>query len=97
MSCYFIANITINDEAEYQKYIDKLDDVFKKYSGEYLAVDNNPQVLEGDWNYSRSVIIKFKSKSDFEEWYNSSEYQEILKHRLKGAKCDTILVEGLDA
>lgn len=94
MPHYFIAQIKIHDEKEYQKYIEKSGEVFAKYNGKYLAVDNNPAVLEGDWNYTRTVLIEFESKSDFDDWYASDSYQEILKHRLNGATCDTILVEG---
>jgi uncharacterized protein (DUF1330 family) len=95
MSHYFIAQIKIHNEAEYRKYIEKSGEVFAKYNGKYLAVDNNPAVLEGNWNYTRTVLIEFESKSDFDAWYGSDSYQEILEHRLKGATCDTILVEGI--
>lgn len=95
MNYYFIAQIKINDEIEYQKYIDKSGDVFKKYNGEYLSVDNEPDILEGKWNYTKTVLIKFKSKNDFEDWYNSDKYQEIIKHRLSAADCDTLLIKGL--
>ena len=50
MSVYFLANIRINDEQEYQRYLDRADDVFSNYKGSYLAVDKNPEVLEGEWN-----------------------------------------------
>jgi uncharacterized protein (DUF1330 family) len=40
--------------------------------------------------------VKFNSKQDFEDWYYSEDYQKILVHRLKAAKCDTILLEGLE-
>ncbi len=93
---YFIAQIKLEDTEEYQKYIDKADKVFQKYNGHYLAVDNQTEVLEGNWDYSRSVIIQFESKKEFENWYYSADYQEILKHRLNGAVCDTILAKGLD-
>lgn len=96
MDYYFIAQIRINEYHEYQKYIDKSGEIFKKYNGEYLSVDNDPVILEGKYNYTRSVLIKFKSKSDFEDWYNSDAYQEILKQRLNGADCDTILIKGID-
>ena len=96
MSYYFIAWIEINDEVEYQKYIDKSGDIFKKYNGEYLSVDNEPVVLEGKWDYTRAVLIRFKSHHDFTNWYNSAEYKEILAHRLKAADCDSILVKGLE-
>ena len=96
MNYYFIANIRIKDKKEYRKYIDKSGEVFQKYNGEYLAVDNDPKILEGNWNYSRTVLIKFKNKSDFDAWYNSDDYQKILKHRLSASECDTILVKGID-
>jgi uncharacterized protein (DUF1330 family) len=96
MSYYFIAQIKINDEKEYQKYIDKAGDIFKKFNGEYLSVDNSPLVLEGKWNYTRTVLIKFPTIKDFERWYHSAAYQNILKYRLKAADCDTILIKGLD-
>ena len=88
MSYYFVANIKIKDKVEYQKYVGKVDEVFLKYNGKYLALDNNPEILEGKWNYTRAVIIEFNSKKDFDNWYYSKEYQEILEHRLNGSECD---------
>ena len=96
MNHYFVAQIKINDEMEYSKYLQDVDEVFSRYKGEYLAVDESPAVLEGSWNYTKSVLIKFNSKEDFEAWYYSGDYQNILKHRLLGAKCDSILLEGLE-
>jgi uncharacterized protein (DUF1330 family) len=96
MTHYFVAQIKIHDQDEYNKYLDKFDDIFSKYKGEYLAIDESPSLLEGNWNYTKSVLIKFNSKEEFEDWYYSEDYQKILKHRLNAAKCNTILLEGLD-
>ena len=93
---YFVAQIKINNPDEYQKYLDKFDDIFAKYKGEYLAIDESPTLLEGDWGYTKSVLIKFNSKQDFEDWYYSDEYQKILKYRLSASKSDSILLEGID-
>jgi uncharacterized protein (DUF1330 family) len=93
---YFVAQIRIDNPKEYKKYLDKFDDIFSRYKGEYLAIDESPTLLEGDWNYTKSVLIKFNSKKDFENWYYSDAYQKILKHRLNASKCDTILVEGVE-
>jgi uncharacterized protein (DUF1330 family) len=93
---YFVAQIKINDHEEYEKYLENFDEIFSKFNGEYLAIDESPTILEGNWNYTKSVLVKFHSKKDFEDWYYSVEYQKILKHRLHAAKCDTILLEGLD-
>jgi uncharacterized protein (DUF1330 family) len=96
MSYYFVANIKINDQQEYQKYLDGVDEIFEKFNGEYLAVDEKPEILEGNWSYSKAVLIRFNSKQEFEKWYYSADYQEILKFRLSAAICDSILIEGVD-
>ena len=97
MSFYFSANITIINEKLYQKYLDKADEVFAKFNGEYLAVDESPRLLECSRKHGRMVIIKFETKEDFERWYFSEEYQELLAFRLAAADCDAVLVKGLDA
>ncbi len=52
--------------------------------------------LEGLWDEKRIVLIEFPSKDEMKAWYCSEEYQSILKHRLKAAECDSILINGLD-
>ncbi|MGD2035239.1 MAG: DUF1330 domain-containing protein [Bacteroidales bacterium] len=91
---YFITQIKIHDEAEYRKYLDRAEEIFARYKGKYLAVDTDPENIEGTWSYSRVVVIQFNAREDFRAWYYSPEYQEILKHRLNGSECDTILAAG---
>ena len=93
---YFVAQIKINNPDEYEKYLDGFNDIFSQYKGEYLAIDESPTLLEGNWNYIKSVLIKFNSKQDFEDWSYSDDYQTILKHRLNASKSDTILIEGVE-
>gem|GEM_PF-6521729 len=62
MKYYFVAQIKIHSNNEYQKYLDKVDEVFSRYKGRYLAVDNSPVQLEGKCDYSKFVIIEFQSK-----------------------------------
>lgn len=93
MSVYFIASIRIHDPGKYQKYLDRAGEIFAPYKGEYLAVDKAPEVLEGKWDYGRAVLIRFDTKEDFEAWYRSDAYQDILKYRSEAADCDTILIQ----
>jgi uncharacterized protein (DUF1330 family) len=91
MGVYFMASIKVTNEREYRKYLDRADGIFSKYNGTYLAVDNGPEILEGRWPYSRAVLIRFATREEFEKWYLSDEYQEILQFRLSASECDTIL------
>jgi uncharacterized protein (DUF1330 family) len=96
MSVYFVAQIRIHDMEEYQKYLDGVDTVFAKFKGEYLAVDENPEVLEGEWGYSRMVIIRFPNEYELKRWYESPEYRKINIHRLAAADGLAMLVKGKD-
>jgi uncharacterized protein (DUF1330 family) len=96
MTYYFVAQIMIENPEEYDKYLENVNEIFSRFNGEYLATDESPTLLEGTWDYTKSVLIKFNSKEDFEKWYYSDDYQKILKHRLSSASCDTILIKGKD-
>ena len=39
MSHYFIARIKVNDQLEYEKYLEGFDEIFSRYKGEYLSID----------------------------------------------------------
>ena len=53
MTYYFVANIKINNPADYERYLEQVDEIFSKYKGEYLAVDPDPTILEGKWDYTK--------------------------------------------
>jgi len=95
MPCYFVARITISNPSEYQKYLDRAGQVFSKFKGTYLAVDNMPEILEGEWSCTRTVLIQFPDQENFNAWYYSKEYQEILSFRINASECHSILLHGL--
>jgi uncharacterized protein (DUF1330 family) len=74
MSSYFIVNIKMVDTNKYSEYLEYCDAVFKKYKGKYLAVDDKFQIIEGDYPYSRTVIMEFANENDFYDWYQSEDY-----------------------
>lgn len=96
MAHYFSAQIRIHNPEEYDRYLENFDDIFSRHKGTILAVDESPTVLEGEWKYTKSVLIRFKTREDFEDWYFSRDYQAIVKYRLNAAICDTILIEGYE-
>ena len=94
MSVYIIARFKIHDRAEYDRYSSQFASVFAKFDGKMLSVDENPMVLAGTWDDTRSVIIEFPSKASALAWLNSEDYQSIAKHRNAGSTANSILVEG---
>jgi len=94
MSAYFIGNLTIEDEEMMKKYSEAIGDMVIRWGGEYLAVDDNPTIVEGKWEYSKVVLIRFPDEETMKNWYFSEEYKYALSLRLKAAKCDTIMIKG---
>ena len=53
------------------RFFEDQPDVIKKYGGEYLARGGEHQVVEGEDNFPRIVIIKFPTYEKALEWYHS--------------------------
>lgn len=96
MPVYLISRMTIHDRAEYDKYEARFMDVFEKFDGTMLSVDEEPQVVGGEWNATRSVLIEFPDKPKLFEWLLSPEYREIGKFRDAGSTAETIIVKGVE-
>ncbi|UCG61655.1 MAG: DUF1330 domain-containing protein [Candidatus Zixiibacteriota bacterium] len=94
MACYFLAEIDVHDAEEYQSYLDGYDTVFDKFKGEVIAVDEDPVLLEGEWPYTRTVLIKFPDEAEARRWYDSPQYRQLVKHRHRASNANVILIKG---
>ncbi|MBM4265893.1 MAG: DUF1330 domain-containing protein [Deltaproteobacteria bacterium] len=95
MSVYIVASIAVEDWEEYAKYQAGFLDVFARYNGELLAVSDEPRVIEGEWPFTRAVVLRFPSEEDARLWYESPEYQAIAQHRWRASKGTVIGFEAL--
>ncbi len=94
MSVFVVAQIHIHDRTTYGKYEAGFGAIFERYEGTLLSVDDAPEVLEGDWPESRTVIIGFPSKAEAKRWFNSAEYQALAEHRKAASVGHIALVNG---
>ena len=97
MTAYLVAQITIDDRAGYSEYEAGFMEIFARYSGELLAVEEAPEVLEGEWPCTRTVLIGFPSRDDALAWYRSEEYQKLARHRFDSSEGNAVLINGLDS
>ena len=95
MSVYILASIKVEDWSEYGKYQDGFLEIFGRYKGELLVVSDEPKVIEGEWPFTRAVVIRFPSEEEARRWYESPEYQALSQHRWRGSKGTIIIAEGL--
>ncbi len=92
MSVYFVAGLRIHDGAGYDRYLEGFDAVFGRYEGEVVLVDETPAVLEGEWPYTRLVLLRFPDEAALRRWYESPEYQRLA--RLRHDAADGFIVVG---
>ena len=95
MSHYMIATIKIIDREGYGQYEAGFMEIFQKYKGKLLAVDENVRLLEGEWPSTRTVLIEFPSEDDALAWYQSDEYQELAKHRFSSSDGNVVILQGM--
>ncbi len=96
MAHYLIAQIDIKDREKYAKYEAGFLDIFLTYKGKILSVEENEHLLEGQWPFTRTVLIEFPSQEDALEWYNSKEYQVLVQHRLAASTANIVIISGLN-
>ena len=95
MSGYVISNIDVKNPEAYKEYIDKVKPIVEKFGGEYLVRAGEYKVIDGEWKYPRTVIIKFSSYEKALEWYNSEEYQPVKPIRLANSVANGIIIQGI--
>lgn len=97
MAAYFIFTHKVLDPDKLNNdYLPKAVESLKPYDPEILAVDQNHEVVEGDTHNTRTVVLKFKSRDQAKEWYNSPEYQACIHLRLEAVDGGAVLCDEFD-
>lgn len=95
MAAYLIADIEVHDAAGYEAYRQAIPASLAAHGGRYLARGGSTEVLEGDWQPRRAVIVEFPSAAALKQWYNSPECQRLKAIRERAAKSRLVMIEGL--
>ena len=59
-----------------------------------LAVDRSPEVLEGEWPVTQTVLLEFESPEAARAWYESDAYQAAVPLRQAAADTDVAILHG---
>jgi uncharacterized protein (DUF1330 family) len=95
MSAYLVVDLEITDAARFEEYRRVVPPVIEKYGGRFIARGGAVEVLEGHWKPQRLTLVEFPSAARAKDFYNSQDYQKIIGLRLKAAKTNLVLVEGV--
>jgi len=94
MAAYILVDITINDPQTYERYKLLAPASIAAYHGKYLVRGGRTEVLEGEWEPSRLVILEFPGVEEAKAWWESEEYGAAKALRQSCTTTDMLLVEG---
>jgi uncharacterized protein (DUF1330 family) len=95
MAAYVIAMMKVTDPEGYEVYKEVAPPTIAGYEGRYLARGGRTDVLEGNPDADRFVVLEFESYEQAREWWNSPEYELAKPHRGKSAASTLVLVDGV--
>ena len=95
MAAYLIVEIEVTDPVGYEEYKKQAAATIVAQGGKYIVRGGKTEVLEGDWQPKRLVLLEFPSMERAKAWLHSEEYREPRKLRQRTAKTNMILVEGM--
>lgn len=96
MTVYIVGHIDITDPETYAGYEAGFGGIFSQYDGEFLAVDDDPLVLEGAKRHTRSVLVRFPDRAAALAWFRSDAYQALAAIRWAASTAEINLIEGID-
>ena len=95
MPVYVVAQGRIEDREMLDEYVAKAIPTIQSGGGSILGFDESPEVVEGEIEHPRTVILEFPSRDAFRAWYDSAGYQAILPLRLQSTPGTLVVVKAL--
>lgn len=95
MPAFVIANVNVLDPVRYEDYKRLVPGTLARFGGRFIARGGQVDVLEGDWQPNRLVILEFPSVEKARAWWSSPEYAEARALRQATSKGTLLILEGL--
>jgi len=91
---YLILDFSIKDFSLFKEYIEKIPTFIAKHGGRYVVQGAVPEVMEGDWQPERVVVLEFPSNQKAKDFLADPEAQSFFAIHHNTTESKLILVEG---
>ncbi len=95
MAAYLIVDLKITDPIAWEAYKAAVPAVIHKHGGEYLIRGGALQVLEGEWQPNRVVVLRFPDGRALDAFWSDPEYLPLKELRHRVAHSNIVRVEGV--
>lgn len=97
MAAYVIVDMVVTDSARYDRYRPLAEAAVHAHGGRYLARGGQVEVLEGDREPNRTVVLEFPDLETAKQWYHGEAYRQARAIREGAGTGSFIVVEGIEA
>lgn len=94
MSVYLIVDARCTDPEPYEEYKRLVKPIFEAHGGKYLVRGGAPEVIEGDWDPERILVMEFASRQAIRDLFASPEYAPVKAIRHRSAKANIIICDA---
>ena len=95
MPAYVINDMQVTDPAMLEQYKAISPATVAQFGGRFLARGGNTEMLEGDWQPHRLVLLEFPDATAARAWLDSVEYAPARRLRQLASKSNLVLIEGV--
>jgi uncharacterized protein (DUF1330 family) len=96
MPTYIVGDIHITDPAAFETHVPRALATTARFGGRVIAGGGKIDLLEGGPMPERIFIIEFPTADAARRWYQSDEYQAVLKIRLSASHGRVFSIEGAE-
>jgi uncharacterized protein (DUF1330 family) len=95
MTAYLYVDIEVTDPVAFEEYRRQVPAMIAAHGGRYLVRAGAAEVLEGDWQPKRQVILELPNMAHLKDFYDSAEYQPLKVLRQRSSNAKLVAIEGL--
>lgn len=94
MAAYVIVDIEVHNPVAYREYLALITPTVAECGGRYLVRGAETEVVGGQWQPKRLVVMEFPSLRVARHWVYAERYQPIHALREANASVNMIIAEG---
>jgi uncharacterized protein (DUF1330 family) len=96
MAAYLVVDTLLDNPELYEEYKRLARPLAERFGGEYLARGGEMTLKETDlWSPTRLVLVRFPDAQSANRFYDSPEYQDVLKISKQSARRTVVVLEGV--
>ncbi len=96
MAAYFIVDqLEVTDPDTMKEYSAGVGATVARYNGKPLVRGGDFEVLEGNYQPRRMIVLEFADMATLKAWYDSDDYAALKEMRQSSSSANIVAVEGM--